>query len=443
MSDADLLSIAPALILAAAAIVVLLLGLRVGARALAWVGAAACAAAAAVALAMGGGPAGFAGSVTRDGAGAFFSGFVGVAAAASLVLVAADPRGTRRSAEQVALVLFSACGAVLLVSAADTLVLVVALGLLTVPLYPLMERGGRHRADKGSVPIFLVGAASSATVLYGLALLYAATGETGYASLGRATHNPLYLAGLGLVLAGSVVRLLGAPGDRSSVIVNVATIGALLRLVAATRSGDVALDWEVSLAVLAALAVTIAAVAAVAERRVRRLVTYATVSQLGYVAIAAAGSAAPAATFALVAYAAVAVGLFAVLAVLPRDEPLLADLAGLARQRPLLVLGLGVLVLGLIGIPPAAGFEAKVYVFEAGVRAQLLWLVVLAALATVVIAAAYLRVVLACFAPPRLDAVAPPRARLSTAVILVAALVTLAIGLAPGPLLDAAQAVRF
>ena len=391
----------------------------------------------------------FGGTVVRDGASVFFVALVGVVAAASLALAAADPRGAGRSGwpgrsgDEVALVLFSACGAVLVVSAADLVVLFVGLALLTVPLYVLTARRQTQRYDERAVRHFLLGAASSAAALYGIALLYAATGETDYLGLGRASHNPLYLGGLGLALAGLAFHMVLAPAHRSSIVVNIAMIGALLRLVAVTRRGEVALDWEVSLAALGALALVVAGLAALSERRVRWLVAYATISQLGSVFVAAAGSAAPAAAFALAAYAAMAVGLFGVLALLPLDEPSLDDLAGLARERPLVVLALGVLVLGLIGIPPTVGFLAKLYVFEAAARGQLLWLVVLGTLASVISAASYLRVALACFAPRRLDAVAPRRARAGTALVVLAALAVLLLGVIPGPLLDAAQAVRF
>jgi NADH-quinone oxidoreductase subunit N len=183
--------------------------------------------------------------------------------------------------------------------------------------------------------------------------------------------------------------------------------------------------------------------AALAERRVGRLVAYATISQLGYVAVAAAASAPPAAAFALAVYVAHAAGLLGLRAILHGDEPALEDLAGLARRRPTLVFALGIVVLGLIGAPPTAGFLAKIYVFEVAVRSQLLWLVVLGSLAAVASAASYARIVLACFAAPRLDAVAPPRGRIPTAVMLLAALAVVVGGIVPGPLLEAAQTVRF
>lgn len=440
MSAAEVGAIGPALILGGSALLAAVLAIprRIGPRALAWLGALAALAVVPFAVTIGGGGSP---SVARDGASVFFVALLGIVTALSCVLAAADPRSIARSKNETALALFAACGAVVVVSAVDLVVLFVGLALLAIPLYVLTGRSTPD--DDGVVRHFLLGAMSSAVALYGIGLLYAATGETGYAGLGRATHNPLYLAGLGLTLAGLVSHVATAPSDRWSVVMNVAVSGALLRLVAATATGDVGLDWQVSLASLAAVAVAVPAIASIAERRVRRLVGYATIAQLGFVAVAGASAALPAAAVALVTYSALAIGLFAVIAILPQREPVLDDLAGLARRRPLAALALGLVVLGLVGVPPTVGFLAKVYVLEAAVRAQLLWLVVLGALATVASTAAYARLVLACFAAPRLDAVAPSRMRLGTAVALVVAVALLAAGLAPGPLLDAAQAVRF
>ena len=442
MSAGELGALGPALILAGSAAVATVLAIprRTGPRILAWLAAVAAVAVAPLTLASGtgtGSP-----SVARDGASVFFVALIAIVTAVSCVVAAADPRRIARSKDETALALFAACGAVVVVSAVDLVVLFVGLALLSIPLYVLTGRTA-STGDEGAVRHFLLGATGSAAALYGIALLYAATGETGYAGLGRATHNPLYLAGLGLTLAGLVSHVATAPGHRWSVVMNVAIIGALLRLVAATATGQVGLDWQVSLASIAAVALVVPGIASIAEHRVRRLIGYATVAQLGFVAAAAASAALPAAAFALTVYSAQVLGLFTVLAILPQREPVLDDLAGLARRRPLAVLALGLLALGLIGVPPTAGFLARIYVLEAAVRAQLLWLVVLGALASVATAVAYARLVLACFAAPRLDAVAPSRMRVGTAVALVIAVAILAAGLAPGPLLDAAQTVRF
>jgi len=149
--------------------------------------------------------------VVWDGASVFFASLIGVASAVRLGLMLSDPRrgrrrGRRRGAD-VVLLLFSTSGAVLAIAAADILVLFVGLVLLTVPGYAMPDRRHGHPAAEGAVRRFLLGATSTATVVYGIALLYGAIGQTSYAGLGRATQNPLYLAGLALVCAGLAAHL--------------------------------------------------------------------------------------------------------------------------------------------------------------------------------------------------------------------------------------------
>src|SRR5438045_1915704 len=172
--------------------------------------------------------------------------------------------------------------------------LILAGAALIATILPIPRRTGARplawgRAaslDDGAVRHLTLGATGTATALYGIALLYAASGETGYAGVGRATHNPLYLAGLGLALAGLASHVVIARGHRWAILIDIAIVGAVLRLVVATAAGEAALDWQVSLASLAAVAFVAPVLAAIGERRVRRLVGYATASQLGYVAAA-------------------------------------------------------------------------------------------------------------------------------------------------------------
>ena len=440
MNEADLAAGVAAVVLASggAAIALMTLPRLVSDRALGWLGVLVGIWAAAAAIVNGSRAPAAGTGLALDGATAFFAALVAIATAVGLALATVGVRSARLRGDEVALVLFSASGAAVAVAASDLLVLFAGLALLSIPFSILAGRGDRAGAVRRS----LSGATSLAIAGYGIALLYAATGETGYAAFGRATHNPLYLAGLGLVLAGLAARAVVASG-RWSVVVSIGTLGALLRLVGATRTGDVALDWEVSLAVLAAAALAVGALAAVTETRLVRLLGYATMLQSGFVLTAAAGFAPPAAAFALAIFAVLSVGAFGVVALLPEDDPDLRDLAGLVRERPFVALALGIFVLGLVGLPPTAGYLARAYVFEAAVRGQLLWLVVVGALATAASAVALARVVLACFAPPRLDAVAPQRARIGTVVLVALAVAIVVVGVAPGPLLDAAQAVRF
>ncbi len=440
MTDIDLAAGVAAIVLVSGAVAVGLIALTrlVGDRALGWLGAVVGIWAAGAAIVNGSRPAAAGSSLALDGTTAFLAALIGVVTTISLVLSIGGVRSARIRGDQVSLVLFAAAGAAAVVAAVDLLVLFAGLALLSIPFSAIAARRDPprvvHRTQSG--------ATSLAITAYGIALLYAATGETGYAALGRATHNPLYLAGLGLVLAGLAWRAVTASGHWS-LLVTLGTMGALLRLVGATRTGDVALDWEVSLAALAAAALAFAVIAALTETRVRRLLGYAALAQLGYVLVAAAGFSAPAVAFSLAVFATLSLGAFGVLALLPEEDPRLPDLAGLVRQRPLVALALGIFVLGLVGLPPTAGYLARAYVFEAAVRGQLLWLVVVGALATVASAVAFARIVLACFAPPRPDAVAPQRARIGTVVLLALALAVVVAGVVPGPLLDAAQAVRF
>ena len=466
MTLADAGAVAPIAVLGLGACLIVVVDLfrRLGPRGLSWLGALVALGSAVAAVAIGPGAPGFGGTLARDGASVFFIVLIDIVTAAALVLGAAYltreglPRG-----EVVALLLFSASGAALMVSASELLLLFLGLELLSLPLYALtgLHRGRSH-GDEGALKYFLLGAAISAVLLYGIALLYAATGQTGLAGLGRATRNPLYLAGLALVLSGLAFKAALVPFHawapdayesaptpvtaQMAVVAKVAAFGALLRVIAATSSGEAALDWRVSLATMAAVTIVLANLSALGQRRVKRLLAYSSISHAGYVAIAAAAAGAlagPTVAFYLAVYAALTFGVFGVLALLANDDPTLDDLAGLARHRPVLVAALGVFVFGLIGFPPTAGFIAKLYVFEGAARGQLLWLVGLGVIASVVSAAYYLRVLLACFAPPRLDAVAPVRTVTGTAVIVLAALAVLVLGVLPGPLLDAAQRVRF
>ncbi|MDQ6857612.1 MAG: hypothetical protein M3Z65_01305 [Chloroflexota bacterium] len=429
MTDADVMATGPALILAGSAVVAGLLSQRPAMPGLRWLGVTACAAAAVTAIALGAGAPGFAGSVARDGTSVFFIVLTTIGAGAAIVL---DPgRRHGRRGELTSLLLFSACGAVVTVSAQDLVVLLAGIALLMIPLYPL----GRGHAVRG--------ASSLAAVAYGVSLLYAATGETAYGTFGRATHNPLYLSGLALVAGGLLFVLVLAPTERWSVLVTAAAVGALLRVGAATHTGDMSVNWEVTLAVLGALAMGIATVAALTEERLRRLVGYATLLQLGSVATAAAAFSPPAAAFALSVYTASATVLFAAIAALRADEPLLRDLGGLARRRPAIVIGLAVALAAVVGLPPTAGFIGRIYVFEAAIRGQLLWLVIIGALAGAGSFVAYARVLFASFAAQPIDAIAPPRGRVASFVALFASVAIVVVGLIPGPLLDAVSAVRF
>lgn len=467
MTLADLASIAALLVLTLGACLVIVvdLALRPSDRPLAWIGAGVAAAAALTAATVGSGAPGFGGAVLRDPAAVFFSVLVGLVTAAALLVSGPTLRRDALPAgEYVTLLLFSAAGGTLMVAAGDLLVLFLGLELLSLPLYVLtaMLRAKEH-GDEGALKYFLLGATASAVLLYGIALLYAVTGTLQLDALGRATVDPLYLAGLGLTLGGLAFKAALVPfhawapdayesaptpvSAQMAVVAKVAAFVAILRLVVATGRAPLArVDWEVALAVIAAATLVVATLSALGQRSVKRLLAYSSIAHAGYLAIAVAATGAasgPAVAFYLAVYAALTFGAFAVLSLLETDDPSLADLAGLWRRRPLEVVLLAIFLVGLTGLPPTAGFLAKVYVFEAALRAQLLWLVVLGALASVVSAAYYVRILFACLRPDAGGPDTAPRAPIATAVIVLAAAFVVIVGIVPQPLLNAAGLVRF
>ena len=473
MTPADTLAAAPLLVLVGGACAIILLDLvsAPGPRLLAALGAAVALAAAIVAAVLGAGEAGFGGALLRDGAALAITLVVAVATAASLALAGTYlARESVPAGEFVALVLLSSAGGVLMAVGGDLVVIFLGLELLSVPLYVLTALLPRAaHGDEGALKYFLMGAAASAVLLYGIALVYAATGHYELAAL-RAVRadppilpeGPLILAGLALIVAGLAFKAAlvpfhawapdvyeSAPTPATAfmaVVAKAGAFGALLRIVAATsQTGPAAVDWEVSLAVLAALTLVLASLAAIGQRRVKRLLAYSSIAHAGYLSMGSATGvfAGPAVAFYLAVYGALTVGSFGVIALLDNDDPTFDDLAGLWRHRPLLVLSLGVFLIGLTGLPPTGGFLAKLYVFEAAMRAQLLWLVVIGVLASVVSAAYYFRVLVACFQPGDGMATRSPTPRTGTLVVGVAALAVLAAGVVPGPLLDLAQRVTY
>lgn len=467
MTALDLAAIAPvlALILGACLVIVVDLTIRPAARALSWIGALVGVGTAVTAAVVGGGAAGFGGAVIRDPGTLFFAVLIGLVTAAALLISAQTlVRDALPAGEYVSLLLFSAAGATLMVATGDLLVLFLGLELLSLPLYVLtaMLRAKEH-GDEAALKYFLLGAAASAVLLYGIALLYAATGTLRLEALGRATVDPLYLAGLALVLGGLAFKAALVPFHawapdayesaptpvtaQMAVVAKVAAFVAILRLVGATgRAPQARVDWEVALAAIAAASLILATLSALGQRSVKRLLAYSSVAHAGYLAIAVAATGAtsgPAVAFYLAVYSGLTFGAFAILSLLANDDPTLADLAGLWQRRPLLVLLFAVFLFGLTGLPPTVGFLAKVYIFETALRAQLLWLVVLGVFASVVSAAYYLRVLFACLAPGDAAAESEPRARVATAVVVVTAGLVIIVGVIPQPLLDAAALVRF
>jgi NADH-quinone oxidoreductase subunit N len=366
-----------------------------------------------------------------------------------------------------ALVLFAAVGMMLMASAADLLVVFLGLELMSICLYVLAGYFRRRpEGHEAALKYFLLGAFASGFFVYGIALLYGATGTTNLARLGTAlaapgaARDPMVLAGIALLLVGFGFKTStvpfhqwtpdvyqGAPTTVTALIATgskVAAFAGLLRVLVAL--GPLQGEWAVLAWWLAALTMTVGNVVALVQSNVKRLLAYSSIAHVGYMLVGlAAGLApgAPAVLFYLVIYSVASVGAFGAVLLLAREGEEAVDLGaygGLAARHPVLALALTVFLLALIGMPPTAGFVGKFYLFSAAIQRDLVGLAVIAVLNSVLATYYYLRLIVYMYmrAPegaPTVAAVTPA----ASLALAVSAWATLQLGLWPGPVLALAQ----
>ena len=369
--------------------------------------------------------------------------------------------------ELYSLILFATSGMMLLAAAADLLIVFLALEVLSLSLYVLSGSSKRRLASQeAGLKYFLLGAFSSAFFLYGIAMAYGATGTTSLSGIADALSGgseslalPLLAAGLlGVGFAFKVAAVpfhmwtpdvyQGAPTPVTAFMAagtKVAAFAALIR-VATIALGPLAWELGLAIAVLAAVTMVVGSILAIGQEDVKRLLAYSSVAHAGFVLVGvAAGNqeGISGAMFYLVAYAAMILGAFGVVMLVSRvgeQRTSLRSYRGLARRSPILAALLTLFLLSLAGLPPAAGFMGKLFVFQAAANAGLQWLVIVGVLATVIAAFFYIRVlVLAYMEEPDPDT---PEATAEGApgfALAVAAVITLALGVLPGLLLDPIQ----
>jgi NADH-quinone oxidoreductase subunit N len=322
-------------------------------------------------------------------------------------------------AEYYSLLLFSVVGMLGLVSAVELISLFVALEIMSVALYALagMRRGERE-SQEAAAKYFLTGAFSSSFLLYGIALLYGASGSTFLSTIGKAFSSgpvsSLALLGGGFLLVGFGFKVgsvpfhmwvpdvyEGAPTTVTAFMaagVKAAAFGALIRVLggALPRLGP---TTHGAIAALSALTMVFGNLGALSQTNVKRMLAYSSVAHAGYLLIGLVAdprTGGPAVLFYLVAYGAVNLGAFGVLAALSGKgrEPLsLNDLSGLASKRPALAAAFTVFLVSLAGVPVSAGFVGKFYLFGAAVNSGYTFLAVVGVLMSAVSAYYYLRVV--------------------------------------------------
>jgi len=360
-----------------------------------------------------------------------FSVFVGtiIVISATLMLLLSSEylltRGIESRPEYVALVLFAAAGMVVMAGANDLIVVFVALEVLSIPLYVLAAYD-RHRARslEAGIKYFVLGAFSSAIFLYGVALTYGATGSTNLEDIQQflgehvLLHEGTLLAGLVLLLVGLAFKIAAVPfhmwtpdvyeGSPSPVTAFMASatkaagFAALLRILY-TGLGAYSTDWRQLLFVLAVLTLLVGSIAALRQTDLKRLLAYSSIAHAGYILIGVQAGTAHGLETALTylfVYAFMTIGAFAVVVALDDEDDTHAidDLRALGRRRPLLAALLAFFLLAQAGIPPTAGFIAKLGVFSAAADAHSYALLIVGVVTSVIAAYFYLRVILTMYA---------------------------------------------
>ena len=368
-----------------------------------------------------------------------------------------------RAGEYYGLILFGAMGMCLMSSAVELVLIFIALEISSISTYILV--GFRRRAaisSEASVKYFLLGSFATAFFLYGVALMFGATGSTSITVIGdtfRSGAIPmLAYAGLALMFVGLGFKVAAAPfhiwtpdvyeGAPAPVVGFISTapkaavFAVLLRIMfEADAPGRLWLIW-----ITAAISMTLGNLGALVQDNVKRLLAYSSIAHAGYLLVAFAAlpsNGIPAAMFYAASYAAMNVGAFAVVshfAGAGERYVTLEDYAGMGRRSPLLAATLTIFLLSLIGIPITGGFFAKFYVFTAALQANLVGLVMIGVLNSAVGAYYYLRIIVMMYMhESRAEVpVSPVPIGLGTALVVSAA-ATIYLGTLPGRVLEYAS----
>jgi NADH-quinone oxidoreductase subunit N len=365
-----------------------------------------------------------------------------------------------RAGEYYALVLFSAVGMSLMSSAVELVLIFIALEISSIATYILA--GFRRRAaisSESSLKYFLLGSFATAFFLYGVALMFGATGSTSIPTIADALHArdiPLlaYLGvafmfvGLGFKVAAAPFHVWtpdvyeGAPAPVvgfMSTAPKAAAFAVLLRVMfQADAPGRLWLIW-----VVAALSMTLGNIGALVQDNVKRLLAYSSIAQAGYMLIAFGAlpnNGIAAVMFYTASYAAMNVGAFAVISHISGEGEryvTLEDYEGLGRRSPLLAAILTIFLLSLIGIPITGGFFAKFYVFSAALQANLVGLVIIGVLNSAVASYYYLRLIVVMYMrEAREDVPVSPIPVGLGAALAISLAATIYLGVLPGRLLD-------
>src|SRR5438309_2426340 len=364
------------------------------------------------------------------------------------------------------LLLGATAGMMLLAAATSLMTIFLSIELLSISLYVLSGFArAAQRSQESALKYLLLGGFATGFLLYGMALIYGATGSTtlrGIAAMvtagSGASGNVLLLLGIGFLSVGLAFKASAAPFHMwtpdvyegaptivttfMSVATKSAAFAAIGRVFIATFP-SLATRWYFPLALIAIFSLFIGNLVAITQDNLKRILAYSGIAHAGYILLGVLPGTAvgfSASVFYIAAYAVMNFGAFAVVTALGAGGEQTADInywRGLFYRRPFLATVMTIFMLSLAGIPPTVGFFAKLFVFQALVNAQIWAPLVVAVVMTIVSFYYYLRVVVVMLATPEEAISEQPRVGISTGGVLgVAALATIALGVFPTTVLD-------
>jgi NADH-quinone oxidoreductase subunit N len=366
------------------------------------------------------------------------------------------------------LTLFATLGMMVMVSASHFLTLYLGLELMSLSLYSLVALSRDSAiATEAAMKYFVLGALASGMLLYGLSMIYGATGSLQIAEVagriaGKQANETLLVFGLVFIVAGLGFKLgtvpfhmwvpdvyQGAPTAVTMLIGSAPELAAfafVLRILVEALGAQVLLvQWQGMLILLAVLSMAVGNVTAIAQTSIKRMLAYSTISHMGFMLLGLLSGTLNgygAALFYMVAYVLTAIGAFAVVMLLSRqgfDADNLDDFKGLNQRNPWYAFIMLLLMFSLAGVPPTVGFYGKLAVFQAVMSAGFLWLAIVAVMFSLIGAFYYLRVVkLMYFDAPQDHAPLTSTAD-ARALLTLNGLAVLVFGLLPGGLMDLCQ----
>jgi NADH-quinone oxidoreductase subunit N len=406
---------------------------------------------------------------------AIFFLFLFAAVAGTVILASIDfvKQMQDRAGEFYALILVVAVGAMLLAGGNDLIMIFIALETTSITQYALAGFLRDTRSSEAGIKYLLLGAISTATLLYGMALLFGLTGTTSLPGIADALTKAgdnlkaAYLLAATLLVAGFGFKMAvfpfqmwvpdvyeGAPTPITaylSVASKAAAFAVIMRIFFVALAGTlITSEWAQLFAVIAAVSMTVGNIVAIQQTNIKRMFGYSSVAQagnfvVGLAAVSAANGhftiAASGVLFYIATYAFTNLGAFLAIIAIQNatGSEQIRDYAGMAKRSPWLAAVLAFCLISLTGLPPSAGFFAKIFIFNAAIQAKFVWLVVIAVLNTLISAVYYLNVVRVMYLG---EAEITTKLRSGLPVrfgMTVAALGVLVFGVWPVPLLNAAQ----